>query len=276
MKKFISIFLVIIILGELAAIGFLLYTKFLIEKETAPTKEEIPSSSQFQSPSIVPTNRPENLLLGEPFKRFIDPTLKFYGQNYPAEITNTNEADLIGLQCGEISYLTADSLQITQINKPTYKEGPIVPIETEKTKAKSEKISDPRTLKFIEEINKKEERAPLQYIFCKGENNFQFFVLSNSIYNETLKEAFPVGVFIETDENNLKDFIYTEPANDPTGFWRCAIPIQLTKNNLLYWGCRGGEFSPLENLYKVDFSLKKATKLISCVYDSEKKTSKCN
>jgi hypothetical protein len=143
MRKFISILLVIIILGELAAIGFLLYKKFLPQKESSKIEETEPTPEpQSKFESITPTNTPTPTPKAD---ELVEREFTFNSKNYSLLMPSYLERDYnlknaIGylklgqnidkiyfnaaevssnkqLTCSEVKSLDAFSVKIPQFNK---------------------------------------------------------------------------------------------------------------------------------------------------------------
>lgn len=253
------IFLGILILGISFGVGYLLITNKL--SDSPPPVTDVDNISNYTPPPCYSKSDPNS---ASPL-RAIDINSKFLGnQDYPAEIKNICDSELVGMDCLE-PYTRRDDGMYVYNNTETTESG----IKSVSLIATQEDVLD-----NISRLTRKlDNKNPNKVKFCSiGKGNLI-----------TEYELWQVGKEKEKDKDKDKNkdknktvgfaLLYAQGgvnnlATIPNGGlanFTCDKQILFTKDNNLYVECEGGnEISVSKFIYKININEGISTKIFQC------------
>jgi len=240
-NRFALIALIFVCLLIAGLYGYYFIKSKTITQTIQPTPSPIstiPTTTNSPSPTLVlPTSEP---LSTKPFvKRQFNMTEKFFStQSFPSTLLSKNDNELTSSRCTE-RYENWSPSQ-NQLQFSYYNE----------TSKKNIQLTDTRLLTFITAANKNVSSGIISSIqFCETENG-KYIV----IYSQTHGGggAGSDTYFAYANPDNTLQKITTIPS-EQGAYFACFQPLQLTKTNVFYYQCSGGEGN-MASIYEVDLT----------------------
>lgn len=236
--------LVIVLLITASAGSYYLGTKAMPSPKQSIVSTTTPLSSASPSPVASIADQTPSLL-GESKKRFYDPAKVFTGKAlYPTELTSVPEKDLSSLECSP-SFRRDDPNN----RYVYYKDGSSNP-----TTMSDSKLTELAEKSFEVDFGGED------YLACRIDDG-RYIVIYSKPYGGG-GSGNKVGVGLLTGETYEK---ITEIVTDGSPYFGCSSPLQLSKTNILWYSCGGGDGAYAANsIYKIDLSAKTNNRLIKC------------
>ena len=233
--------LVIFLLGAASAGGYYLGTR----AKSSPEQPQAVSNTTPSSTTAHVADLPISLL-GEYKKRFYDPAKVFTGKApYPLELTSVSESDLSSLRCSPS--FQRDDLNSRYIYYKDNSSDPLV-------------MNDPKLIELAEKSFEVDFGGEF-YLACQVDDGRYILVYNKPSGGGGLENKIAFGVL---SKDNVYEKI-TEIANDNIPYFGCSSPYQLTKTNILWYRCGGGDGAYSANsIYKIDINAKTNNRLIKC------------
>lgn len=271
-----NIFLIAFVL-----IGFILFGVggyYLGTRNTQQTQPIQPKDQNQTYPSSTttvfqpsPTQTP--ITKAGYLKRQFDPTKKFFStRDYPTEIINITDTQLVGMKC------TAGLTCVSPYTECTY-----YPENADTSKPPS-KTTDPQLLNIIKEANKTIDKETVmgtptrdieEVTSCEIDDGRQILRYKTGGGGGGAGSVDYIGVVSPSRTINKIASI-----QENTAYFGCYQPLQLTKSNILYYQCGGGDgMGGSGSIYKIDLQNKTALPLLQCTSlgdESGKVTLTCN
>lgn len=179
-------------------------------------------------------------------KRQFDISSKFYlTQNYPSELIDIKEDNLLGMNCSQQYVRQMDKWYSDYDNKIEVKDANLLRlIESAPTELKGSKTDS--------------------FVFfnsCALENGGIIVKYEKWIGGGGFRNVAHFG--IANASGNVEKIASIE--NDGAPYFTCNKPLQLTTSNVLYYSCGGGDGgSGSASIYKIDLNKKTITRIIKC------------
>lgn len=235
--------LIPIILG-IAAVAVIAIGAYLLGTKQSQPSQPIPTITHTPSPTNIPTS----ILLKDTFlKRQFDQNGNFFETtDYPNEIRDLNESDLIGMNCTSIyngQYNQFSDYSNRALSKKTDKE-----------------LED-KLIMLYDDVKRmtKEESFQAQYCDIADGRKLLMYQISRS-GGGAGKDVY---VTLVKDIKTLDQIV--KIPSEPYAYFGCMLPLQLTKDGILYYLC-GSEGS--SSIYRVNLNKKQYNLLQLCMWDS--------
>lgn len=235
--------------------GYYFVQSKTISQTVQPTARPIsinPTSIVSFSPTpVLPTSEP--LSIKSFTKRHFDVTEKFFStQSFPSTLLNMNENELISMRCTQWFENVSPSEDQTHFSY--YNE----------SLEKSVRLTDAQLLNLIQPANKTlpSGSGTISSIRgCETENGTYIVIYS---LTRGGGGAGSDTYFAFANSDNSLQKITTIPSENGA-YFACHQPLQLTKTNLLYYRCSGGE-GTMASIYEVDLNKNTNKLFYQCIY----------
>ncbi len=242
-KKFGFITLGITICLILIGFGTYYYLNTQQNNSIAIDKSKGLEMTAYTSPTLKPTY--SSSLPKEYKSRYFDITENFWSENekYPTELTQIPENSLTPIYCS-----------------PMYvKNG-------KKYTSNSFILDDPTLLEYIKALDQKyesEERTVIYITTCSPKEGKAIVLYSLGPCGGGCTGIPHVGIANGSEIKEIANISKLEDKN--AAFFGCAQPLQLTKNNIFYFECGGGDgHAASASLYKLSLTNETVSRIRSC------------
>ena len=220
--------------------------------QTRMSMQQKPAVSPTQSVTAIPTQQStaENFIK----RQFdINKQIKISENNfidYPKEIVNINENNLIGMKCSPYIWYGYDSDSYLYYD------------ESVSVQKDTKTLTDKRLLKLITEAQKTVPGKTIGDVrFCDIEDNRT--VLQYGIHGGGGGSENTANFGVVNADGTVKKI--TAISNDGAPYFECRQPLQLTKTNLLYYECGGGDgLLGATSFYKINLSNNSHSAVLKC------------
>lgn len=211
-----------------------------------------PTTTAYQpSPTQIPITKAGYL------KRQFDPTKKFFStRDYPTEVINIADAQLIGMKC------TARLTCVSPYTECTYYP------EGADTSKPPTKTTDPQLLNIIKEANKTIDKETVmgtpardieEVTSCETEDGRQLLRYKTGGGGGGAGSVDYIGLVSSSSVNKIASI------QEGVAYFGCYQPLQLTKLNDLYYQCGGGDGpAGSSTIYKINLTNKTVSTLLKC------------
>lgn len=226
------------------------------------------SSTSFPSSTPSPTPYPfgnSDVFISSPLvKRNYDPnkqiegrfqTINVYPPSFNSLLANISDNDLIGIKCAPWIGFYKTTGYTYYLNKEMLT------------------LNDSHILSILDKVNSSVMKDSIisGYFVCQTEDNR--IIMNYSSYKYGQSQLDRTYHFMQIDSQSNLESITDIPLN---GWSSCNTPLVLTKNNILYYQCDGGDGTSGHYLfYKIDLNNKTNQLLLQCDINTEEATSTC-
>lgn len=252
--------IVIILLITLLGGGYFIYQSQgkITTPSSQPTPQPFePSSSAPVSISPASPYNPEEYtvwtyglpLSSEGFKkRQFDINKKFFkSKNYPDEVINISEENLVGMKCTPRIFKSVGPSAIAELTEEKKEKLLALIKEADKTIDKLDRFGNPAEIYEVTYCQTEDGRQILRYKISSGGGGgggADYIGLVNP--DNTIKRVAKI-------------------ADNHFAYFGCYNPLQLTKDNILYYNCWGGDGpSGVASIYKISLNDSSVKRLIDC------------
>ncbi len=241
----------IVLISVMVLVGIAGISYYIGRSSSGNTKTPVTPSPVASQPedSLIPSpaSSPSNIsLLGNPIKRLYFPGEKIFTKmDYPIEMTGINDGDLHNLQCSPDYYRDYEKQHYT------YQEDPRVA---------AVEMKDQNLYLLAEKAFEIDLDADV-YRACKVDDGRYILEYEKQGGGGGSNNKSIFGV-LGTDKTFQK---ITEIPTDGSPYFGCYKTLQLTKSNILWYQCGGGDGGyGSVSVYKIDLSNKNHTLVTKC------------
>lgn len=247
----IAVILIIVVI----IIGYVFYSA---DRKIAKIQEENARVLNTPSPTPEPPSgiqTLEEIYSSKSFvKRQFDNDTKFFlNQDYPQEVTNLNDPDLVGMKC------TPELVCVEPYEECTY-----YPEGADRSEP-SYLTSDQGLLTLVKNSNETIDKSTTVYgnaiqeaTLCRDENGREILRYATGGGGGGGGSVDYIGLV-----NSDKTIKRIAAIKESTAYFGCQKPLQLTKDNILYYQCNGEGAS---FIYKISLNDSTALRILKCMY----------
>ncbi len=248
---------ILIVLGIgilVAAIGGAYYFG-KISQIRQPTDQIQPQNqANSQTPVVSNAESPTPSLPPKYSTRLFDINQKFIGEiNFPKELLNIKDSDLIEISCSQIYNQQIDGQYSYYINNQA--ENPTV-------------NADNKILSYINQVKTITNKNISGVQICQTKSGKLIGIFSEQLNGGGAGQDTYIGL-INADSINKLEYI----AHQPYAYFGCNEPLQLLADNIFYIRCNAGDgLGGYSQINKVNLVDNTVTSMISCISQGDPET----